>query len=114
MKFYTNVLVYGNSMYVRGYEDGKRFEYRDNYRPYLFVKTKNKSQYKTLDGKYADKVDFESVKESKEFLDKYTNVDGFEIYGSTLHTYQAIQGLFKGEVNYNVDDINVVSLDIET
>ena len=45
MKFYTNVFVYGDKVYVRGYEDGKRFEYRDVYRPYLFVKTKNKSQY---------------------------------------------------------------------
>ena len=114
MKFYTNVFVYGDKVYVRGYEDGKRFEYRDVYRPYLFVKTKNKSQYKTLDDKYVDKVDFEGVKESRDFMANYSDVDGFEIYGSNLYTYQAIYGLFRGEVNYNVDDINVVSLDIET
>jgi len=114
MKFYTNVFVYGDKVYVRGYEDGKRFEYRDVYRPYLFVKTKNKSQYKTLDDKYVDKVDFEGVKESRDFMANYSDVDGFEIYGSNLYTYQAIYGLFKGEINYNVDDINVVSLDIET
>ena len=114
MKFYTNVFVYGDSVYVRGYENGKRFEYRDAYRPYLFVKTKNQSPYQTLDGKYVDKIDFESVKSAREFMANYEDVDGFDIYGSNLYTYQAIHGLFKQEVNYNVDDINVVSLDIET
>ena len=114
MKFYTNVIVYGDSVYVRGYENGKRFEYRDTYRPYLFVNSKNKSGYSTLTGRNVDKIDFESVKSAREFMGNYEDVDGFDIYGSTLYTYQAIYGLFKGEVNYDVDSINVVSLDIET
>ena len=114
MKFYTNVFVYGESVFVRGYENGKRFEYRDTFRPYLFVNSKNKTNYQTLNGRSVDKIDFESVKASREFMTNYSDVDGFDIYGSNLYTYQAIHGLFKGEVNYSVDDINVVSIDIET
>ena len=114
MKFYTNVFVYGDSVYVRGYENGKRFEYRDTYRPYLFVNSKNESGYSTLTGRNVDKVDFESVKSAREFMSNYEDVAGFDIYGSNLYTYQAIHGLFKGEVNYDVDTISVVSLDIET
>jgi len=114
MKFYTNVFVYGDSVYARGYENGKRFEYRDTYRPYLFVNSNNNSNYQTLTGRTVDKIDFESVKSAREFLKKYEDVAGFDIYGSTLYTYQAIHGMFKGEINYDVDSINVVSLDIET
>ena len=114
MKFYTNVFVYGDSVYVRGYENGKRFEYRDTYRPYLFVNSNNNSNYQTLTGRVVDKIDFENVKSARDFLNKYEDVGGFDIYGSTLYTYQAIYGLFKGEINYDVDLINVVSLDIET
>ena len=114
MKFYTNVLVYGDSIYVRGYEDGKRVEYRDTYRPYMFVNTKDKSKYKSLDGRYVDKLDFDTVKEAREFVAKYENVSGFNIYGSMKYTHQAIHKLYKGEIDYDVDLINVVSLDIET
>ena len=114
MKFYTNVMVYGDSVFVRGYENGKRFEYRDTYCPYLFVNSKHKSGYSTLSGRNVDKIDFEDVKSARDFMKKYEDVAGFDIYGSSLYTYQAIYGMFKGEVNYDVDLINVVSLDIET
>ena len=34
MNFYTNIQMIGNQFLVRGYEDGKRVQYRDdNYRP---------------------------------------------------------------------------------
>ena len=107
MKFYTNVFVYGDSVFVRGYENGQRFEYQDIYRPYLFVNSKNKSNYETLTGRSVDRIDFESVKSSREFLKKYEDVDGFDIHGSSLYTYQAIHGLFKGEVNYDIDLVSV-------
>jgi len=114
MKFYTNVLVYRDDVLLRGYEDGKRFEIRKPYRPYLFVNSKKDSQHKALDGSFVSRIDFEDVKAAREFIEHYSDVDGFKIYGSNLYTYQAIYESFKGEINYNVDDINVVSLDIET
>lgn len=114
MRFYTNVQVYGDSVFMRGYEDGKRFEHRETYTPYLFVGANTTTKYKTIDGKHVEKIDFEDVKKSREFMSNYADVDGFNIYGSTLFTYQAIYENFKGEVEYNVDHINVVSLDIET
>ena len=50
MKFYTNVQLIGNQFLVRGVENGKRFEIRDDFRPTLFIKTNKESKYKTLSG----------------------------------------------------------------
>ena len=55
MNFYTNIQMIGNQFLVRGYEDGKRVQYRDdNYRPTLYVKSKTPTEYKTLEGEYVD------------------------------------------------------------
>ena len=37
MKFYTNVFQIGNSMLVRGYDNGKHFEERVDFHPTFFV-----------------------------------------------------------------------------
>ncbi len=39
-KFYTNIQLIGNQFLVRGVDNGKRFETRDEFFPTLFVKTK--------------------------------------------------------------------------
>ena len=114
MRFYTNVNVVGDSVFVRGYDGDKRFELKAPYHPYIFVNSNKKTNYKTLNGKSVERIEFESIKNSRDFIDNYSNVSGFEIHGSNLFTYQAIYDLYKGEVVYDVDRINVVSLDIET
>ena len=114
MRFYTNVFVVGDNVYTIGYNEGKRFELKAPYHPYLFVNSNKPTKHKTLDGKHVSRVDFEDVKASKDFMENYSDVDGFQIHGSTLFTYQAIYDLYKGEINYDVDTISVVSLDIET
>ena len=50
MKFYTNVQLIGNQFLVRGVENGRRYEHRDEFFPTLFVKSKKnlKTKYKTL------------------------------------------------------------------
>ena len=40
MKFYTNVQLIGNQFLVRGVENGRRYEHRDEFFPTLFVKSK--------------------------------------------------------------------------
>ena len=50
MRFYTNVQLIGNQFLVRGVENGKRFETRDEFFPTLFVKTKKDSKYRALSG----------------------------------------------------------------
>ena len=48
MKFYTNVQMIGNQFLVRGVENGKRYEFRDEFYPTLYVKSKRETKYKTL------------------------------------------------------------------
>ncbi len=114
MRFYTNVHVNSNSAFLRGYDNGKRFEVKYNYRPYMFVASNQPSEYKTLDGKSVHRVDFDNAKDARDFVKNYDTVENFKIYGTSAFTYQAIYENFKGEVLYDVDNINVVSVDIET
>ena len=63
--FYTNVQLIGNQFLVRGVENGKRFETRDEFFPTLFVKTKKDSKYRTLSGE-----EVEPMPQLKEMYEK--------------------------------------------
>ena len=82
MKFYTNVQLIGNQFLVRGVENGKRYEHRDEFFPTLYVKSKKKSKYKTLNGETVEPINPGTVRDCREFYKKYEDVDGFEIYGN--------------------------------
>ena len=56
MRFYTNVQLIGNQFLVRGVENGKRYEHRDEFFPTLFVKSKKETKYRTLTGEHVDEV----------------------------------------------------------
>ena len=56
MKFYTNVQLIGNQFLVRGVENGRRYETRDDFRPTLFVKSKRDTKYKTLTGEPVEPI----------------------------------------------------------
>ena len=78
MKFYTSVLPYRGRLLVRGVNhDGSHKKYRVNYRPSLFVPANKESKYKTLDGRNAGKIDFDSIPDAKKWIDEYEDVSGF-------------------------------------
>ena len=113
--FYTDVKQYGNRMMVRAIENGKRVKYEIDYSPYLFVKSRTgKGKYRSVYGDVAEKMQFSSIKEAKDFSQKYSGVSGFEFYGMTQFVYPFINDTWPGEIAYDRDHINVMSLDIET
>lgn len=112
MAFYTNFFSRGSRVYVRGYSMGQPFEEVHWYKPYLFVQSK-KGSYKTIDGKPVDKVEFESVRDARDFVEKYKNVEQFQVYGSTNFPYVYINDRFHGDIEYDPSHVNVVTLDIE-
>ena len=115
MNFYTDVKQYGNRMMVRAVENGKRVKYEVDYSPYLFVKSRTgKGEYRSVYGDAAEKMEFSSIADAKEFTQKYSGVSGFEFYGMTQFVYPFINDTWPGEVAYDRDHINVVSIDIET
>jgi DNA polymerase elongation subunit (family B) len=114
MRFYTNVQLVGNQFLVRGYENGKRFETRDEFIPTLFVKTKKESKYKTLSGEFVEPVQPGYVRDCREFYKKYENVDGFEIYGNERYIYQYISEKYpEDEIKFDISKIKLITLDIE-
>ena len=66
MRFYTNVQMVGDNFLVRGYEDGKHFATREKFYPTLFVDSKKKTHYKTLDGTQVAPVKPGTVRETRE------------------------------------------------
>ena len=71
MSFYTNVQLVGDNLLYLGYEDGQRIQRKFKFSPTLFVVTKKQTNFRTLDGRYAKPVRFESVREARKFVDQY-------------------------------------------
>ena len=114
MKFYTNVQLIGNQFLVRGVENGKRFEIRDDFRPTLFIKTNKESKYKTLSGESVSPIQPGTVRDCRDFYKKYDEVDGFEIYGNDRYIYQYISKNYpEDEIKFDTKQIKLVTIDIE-
>ena len=117
MKFYTNVQLIGNQFLVRGVENGRRYEHRDEFFPTLFVKSKKnlKTKYKTLSGESVEAINPGTVRECRDFYKRYDDVEGFEIYGNDRYIYQYISDKYPDdEIKFDISQIKLVTLDIET
>ena len=112
MDFYTNIFQRGNKVYVRGYKDGQRLKYVEEYKPYLFL-NKQAGPYRTLDGKAVDKIEFANISDAKDFVQRYEDVSNMDIYGLTNFAYLYIFDNFKGEINYDPNVIKTAIIDIE-
>jgi DNA polymerase elongation subunit (family B) len=115
MRFYTNVSQRYNKFLVRGYEDGQRFsESRQEYQPKLYVPSNKSTGYKTLDGRYVQEIEPGTPDDCKEFINKYKDVDGFEVYGMDNYIFQYISDSYPEEkVNYDFTKIKISIIDIE-
>jgi len=114
-KFYTNAFQRGNTIFVRGYDNGKPFARKEYYKPYLFVTSKHQtSKYKTIHGDLVDRIDFDSISDAREFQNNYDDVSNFRIYGQNSWTYNYLFDTFPGEIKYDPATISVCSIDIET
>jgi len=114
MKFYTNVQMIGNQILVRGVDNGQRYEARDEFYPTLFVKSKRETKYKTLTGDSVEQIKPGTIRESREFLKKYDDIDGFEVYGNERYIYQYISEKYpEDEIKFDIKQIKLVTIDIE-
>ena len=90
MSFYTNVQLVGDNLFYLGYENGQRIQRKFKFSPTLFVVTDKKTKHKTLDGRYAKPIKFDSVKDARAFVDQYKEVQNFEVHGYDRYLYQFI------------------------
>ena len=114
MRFYTNVQMVGDHFLVRGYEDGKHFATREKFYPTLFVDSKRKTKYKTLDGLPVEPVEPGTVRDCREFIKRYNEVENFNIYGNERYIYQYISEKYpEVEVKFDTEKIKLTTIDIE-
>ena len=113
-RFYTNVQMVGDNFLVRGYENGKHFMTREKFYPTFFVKSNKKTEYKTLDGEYVKDIQPGTVRECRDFIQKYDGVENFKIYGNERFIYQYISDMYpEDEVKFDISKIKLTTIDIE-
>ncbi len=116
MGFYTDVLLLGDDILYRGYEDGDAITYREKIRPLLYFVPQDqtkKSKYKTLDGRYAHPKRFDGARDARSFIEKYENVEGLEVHGYDRFVYQFIADKFPDEIDFDMDLMKIYTIDIE-
>ena len=112
--FYTNVYGRGNYVYFRGIKDGKRVSQKIPFQPSLFVRSGKESKYKSLKGENLERIKFSSINEAKDFVKQYREVSNFPIFGNTNYSYQFISKLFPGEIEFDMSQMKIYTIDIET
>lgn len=114
MNFYTSVFHRGDNMLVRAIENGKRVSVKSEFYPTLYVPSKKKSKFKTLDGKYVSEINPGTMRDTERFMQQYKDVDGFSIYGMENFVFQYISDNYPGQIEYDLTNIKIYTIDIET
>lgn len=114
MNFYTNVYTRGSKIYLLGYMNGRRVKEQIDYKPYIFEGTSKPSPYRNLAGRPVEKVEFESIGDARDYINRFSDTAGKTLYGLEQFQYVFINDEYPGQVEYDQSRISVVSLDIET
>ena len=115
-EFYTSVHVLGDNALVRGYKNGTPVQYREKASPCLFLVPANQSKpskYRTLDGRYAHLKEFDGIKDAREFIQQYADVNGMEVHGYDRFVFQHIGQKYPDEVDYDMNVMRIYTIDIE-
>jgi len=110
--YYTNVTLLGDAILCRGYENGSPISYKEIIKPVLFVPSP-KGDWKTLEGKPMAPVVQDGARRAREFIEKYKDVDGFEVHGYERFVYQWISEKYSGDLRFNLKDMKIYTIDIE-
>ena len=113
MEFYTNVTRFGNQIFYRGYKDGRRVQTKTPFSPTLYVPVENRTDHRSLDGRYLERMKFETMREAKEFIEQFKDVDNLSIYGNTNYVAQFITEKFPNDIQFDASLINITTIDIE-
>jgi len=112
MNFYTNVIQWGNQLLIREVKNGQRTNSKVRYSPTLFSSVNQETGYKTLDGSNVLPTKFHSIKDAKEHIENYKSQSEL-VYGNTQYPYCYISDTYEGTVNWDMDQILIVTLDAE-
>jgi len=114
--FYTSLVLLGDDILYRGYENGQPVKYREKSSPIMFMvpsaQTKP-SDFHTLDGRRAYPKRFDGAREAREFVNQYMDAVGMEVHGYERYVYQHIGQKFPGEIDYDMSKMKIYTIDIE-
>jgi len=113
MNYYTNIAVQGNSVLYRGIKNGKRIKDKIDYSPVLYLPTKKQTEFKTLFNEPLEARKFETIREAKDFVKRYEEVENFKIYGNDRYEYAFIADSHKGPIEWDINNISIAVIDIE-
>ena len=113
MRFYTNVVQWGNQILVREYKNGERLNHKVKYSPTLYVPVQKETGWKTLDGKNVMAYKHDTIKGAKEFISQYQNQPHL-VFGLDRFAYTYLSDTYPDKVEWDSDKILVVTIDIET
>ena len=115
MKFYTSVQQAGNSIQVRGYQNGVQFSDKVKFNPTLYLPTPQPSRWKTLAGDNVRPVKQGTIRDARKFVEDHKEIPDFEICGQTRYLNQYISEEYpEDEIKFDSSSIRVFTLDIET
>ena len=112
MRFYTHVAQWGNQLLVRAVENGVRSNFKVKYEPTLFVPVQKETGWTTLDGKNVNPMKFLTIKEAKEFVERYESQPHL-VYGLTNFPYTYIADKYPKQIEFDSSQMRIVTIDIE-
>lgn len=112
--FYTNVQTYGSNILYRGITSkGKKIRERVEYSPSLYIPASRESDFKSLDGEYLQQKIFGNMREARDYVKTYGEVNGFKIYGNQSYEYAFIADQHPDMIDWDFDKISIAVVDIE-
>ena len=91
--FYTSVDLHFDNILFRGYKNGKRIKENIKYSPTLFLESKEKTNFKTLNNRFVTPKKFKKISDAREFTKQYNDIGNFKIYGNQNYIHQFISDL---------------------
>ena len=115
MKFYTYASQVFNKIYIREIDNkGEEYSATVNFKPTLYVPApKDKQTFKSLKNEPLGDVQFGSIKESKEFVERYSGVSNYSIHGNTNYVMQYLSEEYSGDVQWEASKLLIYIIDIE-
>lgn len=111
--FYTNCCNYNSRILYRGVENGRKVRHRIDYNPTLFLPSDEKTSYTTLYGQYVSPIKPGNIKDCRDFIAKYKDIENFKVFGYTRYEYAYLADNSEDIVTWDKQYINVANIDIE-
>ena len=113
MRFYTSVNSVNNLMFVKGFDNGKRFIEKVPYQPAMFMKCNagEDTKYKDIYGNPLKKIVFQGLQEAKDKCFQKTTREDY--YGMANFEYSYISDNYPEEIEFDPKLVKKLYLDIE-